>query len=291
MAAQQPGRAASPALLAQTGPGQAPARVEPAADRPQVISDDDAEKTRERLRQIFRQYPPSLADVLRLDPSLLNNEAYLAPYPELLSFLRQHPNIAHNPGFFVGVTRAEWTQTPPSPGREFARALDDIMAGLFILTGLVCLMTLMGWGVRKLVDHRRWLRMSKLQAEAHAKVFDRLSSNEDLLAYIQSPAGQKYLESAPITTESLRSLDAPIGRILFTAQVGTVITFIGIALAFIHSHLTSNANPEIVEAAPFFFAASVLGIAIGVGFLASAGVAYVLSRRLGLLEQPGSSHA
>src|SRR5665213_2945891 len=111
--------AAASTLAAQPGTGQGPSSGlhgpaanggQPAAAAPvfvdrdglgRVVSDDDAERTRERLRTNFRQYPPSLADVLRLDPSLLTNDAYLAPYPELAMFIKQHPNIPHNPGFFV----------------------------------------------------------------------------------------------------------------------------------------------------------------------------------------------
>jgi hypothetical protein len=302
--------AAASTLAAQPGTGQGPSSGTqgPAsnAGRPSVVgptlvprdpqgmlvavSDDDAERTRERLRTIFRQYPPSLADVLRLDPSLLTNEAYLAPYPELAVFLKQHPNIAHNPGFFVGAPRAEWNQSPSSTGRDGIRAAENVMEGFMVLTGLVCFMTLIGWAIKKLVDHRRWLRMSKIQTDAHSKVFDRLSSNEDLLAYIQSPAGQKFLESAPLPMEGPHSIAAPIGRILFTAQLGTVITFVGFALTFANSRLASSV-PDYYQAAPFFLTASVLAIALGVGFLASAGVAYLLSRRLGLLDAPTSSHA
>ena len=62
----------------------------------------DAEETRQQLDQLLRQYPPSLAEVLRLDPSMLSNEAYLATYPGLAAFLAQHPEVAHNPAYFVG---------------------------------------------------------------------------------------------------------------------------------------------------------------------------------------------
>jgi hypothetical protein len=255
-----------------------------------VVSDDDAEATREKLRAILRQHSPSLADVLRLDPSLLMSDAYLAPYPDVAAFLAQHPEVAHNPGFFVGTSRTEWNQSPSSTGRDGILAVQDIMEGFLVLTGLVSFMTLIGWSIKKLVDHRRWLRMSKIQTDAHSKVFDRLSSNEDLLAYIQSPAGQKFLESAPLPIEGPHSIAAPIGRILFTAQLGTVITFVGFALVFANRRLAGSV-PDYYQAEPFFLTASVLAIAIGVGFLASAGVAYLLSRRLGLLDAPTSSHA
>jgi hypothetical protein len=48
------------------------------------------------------QYPPSLAQVLRLDPSLVSRSDYVAPYPRLAAFLAQHPEVAHNPVFFIG---------------------------------------------------------------------------------------------------------------------------------------------------------------------------------------------
>ena len=37
----------------------------------------------------------------------------------------------------------------------------------------------------------------KIQTDAHTKIVDRLASNEDLLAYMQSPAGQRFLTSSP----------------------------------------------------------------------------------------------
>jgi hypothetical protein len=68
--------------------------------------DQNARETRDRLMNLLRHYPPSLSEALRLDPSLLINEAYLAPYPALAAFLTQHPEVAHNPGFFVGEVRS-----------------------------------------------------------------------------------------------------------------------------------------------------------------------------------------
>lgn len=257
-----------------------------------VVGDEDAERTRERLRQILRQYPPSLADVLRLDPMLLTNDAYLAPYPELAAFVKQHPNVIHNVTYFVGSSRTEWNPQPQSAVGSAVRAAEQSIFYLTFMTGFLGVVTLVGWSLKRLIDHRRWLRMSKLQAEAHAKVFDRLGSNEDLLAYIQSPAGQKYLESAPLVTESARSLDAPVGRILFTAQLGTVILFVGVAMEYVTRNLANGSSSrDIAELTPFMFTASVLAIAIGIGFLASAGVAYALSRKLGLLESASSTHA
>src|SRR4026209_537412 len=64
--------------------------------------DGNVEETRRRLHEVMQQYPPSLGQVLRLDPSLLTNPVYLEPYPALAEFLGQHQEIPHNPGFFLG---------------------------------------------------------------------------------------------------------------------------------------------------------------------------------------------
>ena len=257
-------------------------------DGTRIVSDDNAEATREKLRVILRQHSPSLADVLRLDPSLLSNDAYLAPYPDLAGFLAQHPEVAHNPGFFVGASRNEWNQQS-EPHQAAARAIDNMFGYLMVFSGLATLMGLIGWALKTLVDHRRWLRQSKVQTEAHTKVLDRLSSNEDLMAYIQTPAGRRFLESAPIPMEGARSFGAPIGRILFAAQAGTVVTFLGAGILYVSGRLVTN--PNINDAAPFLFVVGIVAIAIGVGLFVSSGIAYVLSKHLGLLEGPSSSHA
>ncbi|HEX4345984.1 MAG TPA: hypothetical protein VHZ73_00330, partial [Vicinamibacterales bacterium] len=218
-----------------------------------IVGDDDAERTRERLRQLLRQYPPSLADVLRLDPSLMANDAYLAPYAAIAQFLRQNPSVLHNPAYFVGQSRVEWDES--NRYNPVAHELSQDFAGLLIFGGVIAFMGLLAWGVRNLVEHRRWLRTSKVQGDAHAKMIDRLTSNEDLMAYLQSPAGQRYLQAPPLAVDDLRSVGAPVGRILFAAQAGTVVAFLGLGLWFASSRLASN--PNAVEVAPVFYTASV----------------------------------
>ena len=148
-----------------------------------------------------------------------------------------------------------------------------------------------GWCIKKLVDHRRsgCLDVRAIQTQAHTKVLDRLSSNEELLAYIQTPAGSRFLESAPIPMEGPRSIGAPIGRILFSAQAGTVVGFPRPRRSF--CKLAPRREFNLSDAAPFLFMVGIVALAVGVGFLVSSGIAYVLSRHLGLLEGPTSSHA
>ncbi len=285
-AAAQLRQAPNPAPPAPQAPGApAAAAPQPAQPAPQApfVNDETAERTRERLRVILRHYPPSVTDVLRIDSGvLLTNQATLNTYPELAAFLAQHPEIARNPSYFFGEYRSEWD----APNRRTSgamNAVENMFITLAVLTGVITFMGLIGWAVKALIDHRRFLRMSKIQTEAHTKLLDRLTSNEDLLAYIQTRAGSRFLESAPLPVESQRPLSSPIGRILFSAQAGTVAMFAGIGLQYASQHLASSAEFD-QAVGPFLFTVAVVVTMIGFGFLVSAGIAYALSRRLGLLD-------
>src|SRR4029453_18368818 len=135
------------------------------------------------------------------------------------------------------------------------------------------------WLIKTLVDQRRWARLSKIQTDVHTKILDRFSSNEDLLAYIQTPAGRKFLESAPINVEAPRSISAPLGRILWSAQAGAVLTVLGIGIALV----SRNTLDEV--AGPLGALGSVV-ISLGIGFLVSAFLAYALTRRFKLMPDP-----
>src|SRR4029077_10610638 len=89
------------ARAAQT-PRPAPTRPAEAAPAAVPVDEQTARETRDRLHQILDQYPPSVGQVLRLDPSLITKPDYLAPYPTLGAYLTQHPEVAHNPVFFLG---------------------------------------------------------------------------------------------------------------------------------------------------------------------------------------------
>ena len=131
-----------------------------------------------------------------------------------------------------------------------------------------------------MVDYRRWSRLSKIQTEVHTKLLDRFQSNQDLLAYIQTPAGRRFLESAPIPIESPRAIGAPLGRILWSAQAGAV------ADRARHRHRDRRGEHARRDRAAAHGASAPSTIALGIGFIVSALLAYVLTRRFGLLNGP-----
>lgn len=241
----------------------------------------DARQTREQFIQLLRQHPPAVGEVLQRDPSLLTRPDYLAPYPVLWAFLQKHPEIARNPSFFLG----EFRYYDPGPRNTSLEMFQMILAGTGVVMGVSAFLGVFVWVVRSIIDHRRWLRLSRVQADVHTKLLDRLTNNEDLLAYIQSPAGRRFLESAPITMEQEpRTAAAPVGRILWSLQAGLVLAALGSGFWLVQQ----NVSPEAAEG---FFIIGVLAVSLGVGFTASAVLAYVISTRLGLVPKPKSTEA
>jgi hypothetical protein len=137
---------------------------------------------------------------------------------------------------------------------------------------------LLGWLIRTLVDYRRWNRLTSTQTEFHTKLVDRFTANNDLLSYIQSPAGAKFLESTPIALDAApRSMGAPLARILWSVQGGIVLMAAGIGLWVVSGQVGDDGAQPL-------HALGVIAIALGLGFVTSAIISFLISRRLGLIE-------
>ncbi len=177
-----------------------------------TVEQPDAQRTREQLSQLLERYPPALRSVLGLDPTLLSNQTYLAPYPALLSYLNAHPEIARAPEFYIGGNGDGPFGSVKDHDMRVLDMWNGVLGGLAVFTGFGMGIGLLVWVIRTVIDYRRWNRLAKVQTDAHTKLLDRFTANEDLLAYIQSPAGSKFLESSPITLDAgPRSVGAPLG--------------------------------------------------------------------------------
>lgn len=276
LALANPVSAAQARKPAESAPAQTVAPRD--TTQPVAISNMDAEETRRQFEDVLRAYPSTLPRILRMDPTLLNNPDYLQPYPALTAFLTQHPEIKHNPAYFL----TSFGDNNYGYGNRLTpqdRAIDmwrNTIQGVTIGTVVLIIASGVLWLVKTLVDHRRWLRLSKIQNDVHTKILDRFSSNDDLLAYIQTPAGKKFLESSPIAVDSPRAISAPLGRILWSAQAGAVLTVLGLGITIVSQN-------TLEEVAPPLAALGAVVIALGVGFLVSAFLAYALTRRFKLM--------
>jgi hypothetical protein len=230
----------------------------------------DFNAVRQELRQLLFQLPPNVRVVLQNDPSLATTPGYLDPYPQLVRFFEEHPEVMRNPSFFLGGL--PYTREP-NPLEAFAAVLAGTGAFIVMMTIIV----MIGAVGKQVVDYRRWVRQSRTQTEVHTKILDRLQSNEDLLAYVQTPAARRFLEfSSAGEGGQPHPATAPFGRILWSVQAGVVLTALGLGLWYAQRSVPE----EIVGALNVL---STVVVAVGLGAVASAVVAYVLSARLGIL--------
>jgi hypothetical protein len=239
-------------------------------------SEPEAKRTRSEFMGVLKQYPPAVGAVLKLDPSLIASDTYLVPYPALTAFLAKHPEVKRSPAYYLN-------QVPTSSDNDYnlyygseAQAWNNMQEMMGVGFVMIAVFGTLIWLVRTAVDYRRWGRLAKVQAEAHTKLLDRFTANEELLAYVQSSAGARFLKSAPISLDgNPRAMGAPLSRILWSMQAGVVLAFAGIGMNYVSRTI------ETTRAEPMFFFSVVL-LSLGLGFFVSAGLSYMLSKRLGL---------
>ncbi|HYE86277.1 MAG TPA: hypothetical protein VEA16_07970 [Vicinamibacterales bacterium] len=247
-----------------------------------VVNTPSAEDTREDLKTILQKYPASVAEILRRDPSLIGRPDYMAPYPELARFLDAHPEIARNVEFYFSGYGSWQNQRQMDPTFE---ALGVLLGGIAVSFVLILFSAVIIWLVRSFIQHRRWIKTSTVQAEVHTKLMDRMASNEELLAYVQSPAGRRFLEAAPVRADSEgASFSAPVGSIIWSLMAGLVLTVLGIGFRYAGSFVKDDAHDA-------FAVVGVIILSLGIGFIVASMMAFVVSSRLGLFPQKAVSES
>jgi hypothetical protein len=162
--------------------------------------------------------------------------------------------------------------------------VEDFMQMAGLMTVFFVVASVLVWLLKTVLEYRRWLRLTKLQAEVHGKLLDRFTASEELLAYIKSPSGQRFLDAAPLALDQPAArMSAPVNRILWSLQAGFVLACAGGGLIFVSRRITQD------EINQFVSVIGVVVLAIGVGFILSAAGAWLLSKRLGLLSREGRS--
>jgi hypothetical protein len=228
-------------------------------------------ETRAQLRRLLERYSDELATVLALEPSLLGNEQFVKGHPELAVLLAAHPEIAQHPDFYLADI---------APMRRRQSAVEEIIEALAIFATFAAIALALAWFVRTIIEQKRWNRLSRQQSEVHNKILDRFGKTEELLDYIKTPAGAKFLESAPIPLHAERPPMRPaLPRGLWSIQAGVVIA--AGALGMMLVSLRYNG-----ESAADLFSLGAIGFCIGAGFILSSVVSLFVSRRLGAWQPP-----
>jgi len=139
---------------------------------------------------------------------------------------------------------------------------------LFVALGVAVLL------VRWALAHARFRRESEMQLQLHTRLIDKFGTPKELGEYLQSDAGRAFLTPPPAERVT------PYRRILGSAQAGIVLVLVGMAIWLLRGGDVEQSHQTV-------HTLSVLGgvtLALGLGFIASAVLAYVLSARWGLLN-------
>ena len=280
--------AGASAALAQTQPAQLPPQLQARGDQvpaaPAGLDQRQADQVRDDLRELMRQYPPALAQVLRLDPTLVTNADYLAPYPALAAFVQIRPEVARHPEFFFSFAdQGNWWQEPLSPElqlrREAMNQQRQMIDGLGVAAVFGGLALAVFSLVRIFIGHRRWIRATRLQSELNNRLLERLGSTEQLLVYLQSQAGQQLTATPGVMDPPATTLAAPFSRILWAVQAGIVLISAGAGFLVIRRYVFEESGQALLTI-------GVLLMAVGVGFSLASLASYSLSQRFGLLDAP-----
>lgn len=156
------------------------------------------------------------------------------------------------------------------------RTMDQIIP-FFVFTGVTLAIL---WILRITLEHRRWTRMVRVQTETHSKLLDKFASSQEMLSYIDSEAGKRFLEAPIFEGQNRQAVAVPYGRILWSVQVGVIAAIFGVGFLMLRSQAP---NPDSVLGFEIF---GTLTTTLGVGFLVSGGVSYLLARYMGLLARP-----
>jgi len=135
------------------------------------------------------------------------------------------------------------------------------------------------WVLRTVLENRRWKNMLAVQTETHAKLLEKFGSSADMLAYMESEAGRRFLEPPAFEAAHRQGMGFPYGRILWSVQAGIILALLGAGLMFLRGRVSVDADAPLLVF-------GTLGLTIGIGFLLSAGVSYAMSKSFGLLDPP-----
>ena len=136
--------------------------------------------------------------------------------------------------------------------------------------------TLIGFVIWIIFSSIRRYKTAKLQAELQTKLLEKLGSGQELIAYVQSDTGKRFLESLNMEQRT------PYGRILGAAQVSVILVLLSFAFLFLRSRVSGAEEGFLVFGA--------ITLCLGLGFGLSAALSYYMSKSFGLLADSAEHH-
>ncbi len=273
---------------AQAKPARAQAPAPVAATATPVQTERDVAGIQDQLIKLLRQ-SPTLTTVVARDPSLLSNQEYVAKNnPQLAAFLEAHREVARNPDYYLfthlnregggpdeALERATWPEM--YRGHHERTGWDELLNDIPPTLAVGAFLGAFLWLARLFVDNRRWTRTFNMQNQVHTKLIEKFSTSQELAAYMETEAGKRFLEAAPIPVNLGADQRVPnaVARVLTPVQIGVVMVLLGIGFLLLRHAGQDMETPMLV-----------LGTVVlmpGIGFIISAGITWVLATRMGLM--------
>ena len=215
--------------------------------------------------------------------------------PQLTQFLENHPEVPLNPDFYLfthlnvdghpdqALEREVWPNLPEM--REGRRLSEELASDVAPAMVFIAVLGAILWLTRVFLENRRWSRIFKLQTDVHGKLIDRFGSSQELLNYMGTEAGKRFLEAAPIPVdfEPQQRVPNAVARVLTPLQIGIVLVLLGVGFLVLRHAEADMRIPMLVLGTIF--------VMPGLGFILSAGITWVLAGRLELIpEAPPAGH-
>ena len=138
--------------------------------------------------------------------------------------------------------------------------------------------TVTAWGFKTALEFLHKQRLVKLHYALQDKLLEKLGRSQEAIEYLHSDTGEKMF--ALVAKERTN----PFARILTAMQTGAVVSLLGIGFIFLRNQVPT-------EGSEAFMVVGVLGLCLGLGFLASSAAAYFFSKQWGLINGSAETDA
>jgi hypothetical protein len=127
-----------------------------------------------------------------------------------------------------------------------------------------------GWVVYVILEWRKLKHKNQLQN----KIIDKLNSVPELNEFLQTEGGSRFLNFLTIESYS------PKEKLLSSISKGIILIMLGAGFICIDPLFST-----VTEDAKIFTALAFIFVALGIGFLVSSFISYLLSKKWGIIKQ------
>lgn len=143
---------------------------------------------------------------------------------------------------------------------------------LTIAVVMVTLITAITFILKTLIEGISRAKVARAQADVMSRMIDRFGSSQELVAYLHSESGRRFIETVP------EGKSRPHHRLLNSVQGGAVLSILGAGVMATQSFVRDSDGRDVA------MGVGLIIMTLGLGLLVSAGAAWYMSRSWGLLN-------